>query len=173
MTGTRRYLMLETWMATAALAAAMPATAATTLEGKVRRVSDGDTVVLVVGGRDEYRIRLAHIDAPEVAHKEGEKDQPYGPQSGDSLSELVLRKQVTAVCNGADHIGRPICDIYIGTLHVNAEQVRRGYAMVYKRYEPQGSPLYAVEEAARRRQIGLWVDPNPIPPWEWRRKAKR
>jgi endonuclease YncB( thermonuclease family) len=166
-------LMLETWIATAALAVALPAPAATTLKGKVRWVSDGDTVVLVVDGRDEYRIRLAHIDAPEVAHKEGEKDQPYGPESSGSLSELVLRKRVTAICAGTDHTGRPLCDIYIGTLHVNTEQVRRGYAMVYRQYEPLTSPLYSVEDGARRRQIGLWVDPNPIPPWEWRRMTKR
>jgi endonuclease YncB( thermonuclease family) len=165
--------MLETWIATAALALAMPAPAATTLEGKVKRVSDGDTVVLVVDGRDEYRVRLAHIDAPEVAHKDGEKDQPYGQQSSDSLSELVLRKKVTAICNGADRNGRPLCDLYIGTLNANAEQVRRGYAMVYKHFEPADSPLYAVEKDARRRQAGLWIDPNPIPPWEWRKAMKR
>jgi endonuclease YncB( thermonuclease family) len=165
-------LMLETWIATAALAVAMPAPAATTLEGKVKRVLDGDTVVLVVDGRDEYRIRLAHIDAPEIAHKEGEKDQPYGPESSWSLSGLVLRKKVTAICTGTDHNGRLICDISIGTLHANAEQVRRGYAMVYRQYEPRSSPLYPVEQGARKRQAGLWADPNPIPPWEWRRVTK-
>lgn len=173
MKGMKKHHMLETWIASAALAITLPAPAATTLEGKVRRVSDGDTVVLVVDGRDEYRIRLAHIDAPEVAHKEGEKDQPYGPQSSSSLAEMVLKKNVTAVCTGTDRNGRPVCDIYIDGLHVNAEQVRRGYAMVYRQYEPQGSPLYSLEDAARRRQAGLWADPNPIPPWEWRRAAKR
>lgn len=129
----KRFLVLKTWIAPAALAVTLPALAATTLKDKVRRVSDGDTVVLVVGGHDEYRIWLVHTAAPEVTHKDGEKGQALGLQSGDSLSELVFRKQITAVCNGTDHNRRPLCDIYVGTLHVNAEQVRRGYVIVYRR----------------------------------------
>jgi endonuclease YncB( thermonuclease family) len=32
--------------------------------------------------------------------------------------------------------------------------------------------LEGLEKEAREARIGLWVDPNPIPPWEWRKQSK-
>ncbi|MCA1851697.1 MAG: thermonuclease family protein [Beggiatoa sp.] len=44
----------------------------------------------------------------------------------------------------------------------------------YKRYEREQSPedrvAYArAEETARAERRGLWRDPKPVPPWEFRR----
>ena len=59
---------------------------AATLNGKVVKVSDGDTITILVG-KKQHRIRLQGIDAPE-------RKQPYGRASGKSLSTLVAGKQV-------------------------------------------------------------------------------
>ena len=59
---------------------------AATLEGKVVKVADGDTITVRVG-RERHRIRLQGIDAPE-------RKQPYGRASGRALSALVAGKQV-------------------------------------------------------------------------------
>jgi endonuclease YncB( thermonuclease family) len=53
----------------------------------------------------------------------------------------------------------------------NAEQVRLGMAWVYVRYAPKNSPLYELESAARAQRVGLWAEPTPVPPWEWRRQG--
>ena len=51
--------------------------------GKVDRVYDGDTLVLMGGSRDRV-IRLDGIDAPE-------RDQPYGPVATAALEYMVGR----------------------------------------------------------------------------------
>jgi endonuclease YncB( thermonuclease family) len=58
-------------------------------------------------------------------------------------------------------------------IEANSEQVRRGMAWVFTRYVPMGSALYEAEAYARLRQIGLWADPKPVAPWEWRAAKRR
>jgi len=31
----------------------------------------------------------------------------------------------------------------------------------------------AAETDAREHRRGLWVDPNPVPPWQWRSEKRR
>jgi endonuclease YncB( thermonuclease family) len=58
-----------------------------------------------------------------------------------------------------------------GGIDANAEQVRRGFAWVFVKYAPAGSPLYGLEDAARSRRAGLWADARPVAPWDWRAAA--
>ena len=46
-----------------------------------------DTITVLVGGRQQLKVRLAEIDAPE-------KSQAFGQRSKQSLSDLVFGKQV-------------------------------------------------------------------------------
>jgi endonuclease YncB( thermonuclease family) len=55
------------------------------LEGRVVSVADGDTVTLLDSNRQQHRIRLAGIDAPEKA-------QPFGQRSKQHLSNLAFGK---------------------------------------------------------------------------------
>ena len=64
---------------------------------------------------------------------------------------------------------------YIGGQDVGLKQVYDGMAWWYRAYAHEQSPedreQYEFEErAARLRRLGLWVDPSPVPPWEWRQK---
>ena len=61
---------------------------ADTIQGKVIKIADGDTVAIVDESGKKHRVRLAGIDAPE-------KDQPYGDVSTQGLVELVSGKTVT------------------------------------------------------------------------------
>lgn len=56
---------------------------------------------------------------------------------------------------------------------MNLHMVDRGMAWHYKRYEAEQHPAdraayAAAEDAARAARLGLWSDPDPVPPWEWR-----
>jgi len=33
--------------------------------------------------------------------------------------------------------------------------------------------LEGLEKAAREAKKGLWADPQPVPPWEWRKRKER
>jgi len=49
--------------------------------------------------------------------------------------------------------------------------VRDGFAWRYVRYDKAGEFTDAEREAREKRR-GLWADPNPVPPWEYRRERR-
>lgn len=131
--------------------------------GEVVGVTDGDTVT-VLRDREQVKVRLAEIDAPEKA-------QPFGQRSRQSLAALVFWRNVLVVEQGKDRYGRTVGRLRVGDLDANEEQIRTGMAWVYDRYVKDRS-LYELQDEARASRIGLWGDPEPVPPWEWR-KARR
>ncbi len=131
--------------------------------GLVTGVSDGDTFYLVIDGQST-RVRLAQIDAPEKA-------QPFGRRSEAALRELVWKRQVSVTWRQLDRYQRPIVQVRVDGLDVNAELVRLGWAWVYTQYATDRS-LNALEQEARRERRGLWADAHPIEPWEWRQGHK-
>lgn len=131
--------------------------------GKVVGVSDGDTIT-VLKDREQVKVRLVEIDAPE-------KGQAYGNRSKQTLSELVLGKQVEIRERGTDRYGRTLGQVYQSGVDVNAEMVRRGMSWVYVKYA-RNKGLYQIEAEARGQRKGVWADKDPVPPWEWRRARK-
>ncbi len=67
-----------------------------------------------------------------------------------------------------DRYGRIEGRVYVDGVDVNRELVAGGVAWVYRKYS-NDADLLELEADARQKGLGLWADPNPIPPWEWRR----
>lgn len=133
-------------------------------QGKAVRVLDGDTIEVLADGNRNVRVRLANIDAPE-------KKQPFGQKSKEHLIDFVAGKNVVVVDVGGDQYGRRIGRVLVDGQEANVEQVRSGLAWVYSRYNHDGQ-LTAIESAARSQRIGLWVDPKPQAPWDFRHSQK-
>lgn len=144
------------------LLSASPATA--DVRGKVVSIQDGDTLTVLVERR-EMRVRLTDIDAPEMK-------QPFGTRSRQSLSEMCFGKIASLDVRGQDRYQRSLARVTCDGKDANAEQVRRGYAWTFVRYARQDSPLYALEQEARTARRGLWADPAPVAPWNWRRNGR-
>jgi endonuclease YncB( thermonuclease family) len=146
------------------LLTAIPAWAET-LTGRVVSIADGDTLTLLTPERRQVKVRLHGIDTPE-------RRQPFGTRAREALSELAFQKPVRVEVQDTDRYGRTVGRVYVGPVDVNAELVRRGMAWVYTRYnrDPALPQLEAEARAARR---GLWADPRPVPPWNWRRQQRR
>jgi len=145
----------------------LPAPAAT-LTGRVVRVVDGDTLVLLSEGGAQHRTRLAGIDAPE-------RGQPYGHKSTEHLSQLVAGRFVVVDWQNRDGCGRIVGKVLLAGEDVCLEQVEAGLAWHYKHYQHEQAPrdreLYSkAEDEAREAQRGLWADPDAVPPWKWRRR---
>lgn len=133
--------------------------------GRVVRVADGDTITVLDGSNIQHRVRLAKIDAPEKA-------QPFGTVSRAHLAGMVTNGTVRVTFTARDRYGRIIGTVFAadGT-ETNLRMIADGFAWHYTAFD--SSPEYAAAEcAARKDQCGLWRDPNPVPPWNWR-KAKR
>ena len=143
-----------------ARAAAEAAQPVHSIEVVVTGISDGDTAKVELGGKS-VRLRLARIDAPE-------HEQDWGNRSEQSLRELVYKKLVRIEWRKVDRNGRPIVTMTVGGIDVSTEQVRRGMAWVYRAYS-MDQELLRLEANAREAKLGLWADPAPVPPWEWRR----
>ena len=145
-------------------------TPADTLAGKVVGVADGDTITVLDGQQTQHKIRLMGIDAPEKA-------QPFGQNSKQSLSDLVFDRSVSVEWKKLDRYQRIVGKVQINGQDANLEQVRRGLAWHYKKYEREQEPLdratYSQAEIeARMGRRGLWSDPGPTPPWDWRKSKK-
>jgi endonuclease YncB( thermonuclease family) len=50
---------------------------------------------------------------------------------------------------------------------LNEELLRQGMAWWYCAYSTHPA-LGQLEEQARAAHVGLWADPHPVAPWEWR-----
>ncbi len=141
------------------------------ITGKIVSVADGDTVTLLDSNKQQHKIRLSGIDAPEKA-------QPFGQRSKQHLADMVHGQQVIADCGKVDKYMRRVCKIMINGRDANLQQIEFGLAWWYRKYSSDQLPADRVvyefaEISARSNQRGLWHDPDPTPPWDWRRKSGR
>lgn len=136
-----------------------------TLSGRMVKVADGDTFTLLTEGKNQFRIRLNGIDAPE-------KGQDFYRVAKDRLSQLLAGRTVRIKSSGKDKYGRLIADVYLeDNRWVNLELVNNGLAWHFKKYS-SNSQLHAAEQAARAARVGIWSQPNPIAPWSFRSRKK-
>lgn len=143
----------------------------TEIVGQVVAVADGDTVTVLDDVRKEHRVRLQGIDAPESR-------QPFGQRSRQYLADLVHRQDVRVRVDKVDRFGRMVGVLYLGDEDINRRMVQSGMAWHYRQYadeqtREQRRTYAAAEENARRERLGLWSDPNPVAPWDFRRAQRR
>jgi endonuclease YncB( thermonuclease family) len=133
------------------------------LEVKIIRILDGDTVEMLYG-QLPIKLRLQHIDCPEKRGK-----QPFGNKAKQTLSDLCFGQTVTIHSDVKfDRNGRLIGVIFTKEgLNVNKEMLRLGMAWHYKKYSDDMS-YDVLEKEARKAKVGLWSEPKPIPPWDYR-----
>jgi micrococcal nuclease len=147
-----------------------------TMQGKIMQVKDGDTVVVSpVGGGEFFTCRLYGIDAPETPHPRfGKAGQPYGEEATKELKRLILGQDVEVTTTGQKTYRREVCLIKKNGTDINLEMVRRGAAWAYKHYlrRPYASEYIEAENEARAKRLGLWKEPNPTPPWEFRKMQR-
>jgi endonuclease YncB( thermonuclease family) len=128
-------------------------------------ISDGDTLTVLNENKQQVKIRLAEIDAPESG-------QPFGTKSKQSLSELCFGKQAEVVPRAIDRDKRTVARVKCAGVDANAEQVNRGMAWVYRKYA-KDNKLYVLQHEAKAAERGLWRGWSPIPPSAWRPQRKQ
>ncbi|WP_306581239.1 thermonuclease family protein [Dokdonella sp.] len=132
------------------------------LAGTVVGVVDGDTIDVLADGRS-VRVRLAEIDAPE-------RRQAFGTKARQALADLTFHRAVAVVDEGRDRYGRTIGTVTVDGRNINLALVAAGLAWAYTRYVVHPEYVTA-QDAARAAKRGLWADPHPTPPWDFRRPA--
>ncbi|WP_457323712.1 thermonuclease family protein [Roseateles sp. P5_E11] len=136
---------------------------------KTRGVHDGDTFACLPspGEREPFVVRLATVDAPELG-------QAYSRAARDGLFNLV-GPGTKVECYKVDRFDREVCRATTATgQDVQLVLAQQGLAWHAKRYVREQSPeeakqLHDAEAAARDGKLGLWVEPDPMAPWDCRR----
>jgi micrococcal nuclease len=140
-------------------------------QARVRRVVDGDTIVVEVTGRtegpgagrasvgDEHRVRLIGIDTPESV-KPNSPVECFGKEASAAATALLEGEDVQLVkdVEERDSYDRLLRYVYIGSEMANARLVANGYATSYT-YPPnvRWSELFVrLEREAREGDRGLW-----------------
>jgi endonuclease YncB( thermonuclease family) len=143
------------------------------IEGMVRAVYDGDTVLLATRQQSHLKVRLYGIDAPETA-KPDAPGQPFGAVARRTLMFKIMGRQVAAEVVEIDQYQRAVAVIRYAGRDINREMVSEGLAWAYRPYlaGPYASEYIGAEQASRARHKGLWRDANPLPPWEFRQTLK-
>lgn len=156
-----RIALLGLWLAVIA-----SGSQAESLSGRIVGVIDGDTVDLLTESKQLVRVRLAGIDAPE-------RGQPFGSAAKKILSDLVFSKEALMDGDKKDRYGRLVAKVVVDGQDANLRLLSLGYAWHYKRYQSEQTgedrDLYAAAQgAAMKERLGLWRDPEPIAPWDFR-----
>ena len=155
------------------LCLAAPVQGGRIIEGVVRAVYDGDTVLLATRDDSRLKVRLYGIDAPETA-KPDQPGQPFGSVARRMLMYKIMGRQVSAEVMDVDQYRRSVAVIRHGRRDINREMVAEGMAWAYREYlqGAYASEYLDAEDRARSRRVGLWRESNPLPPWEFRRAVK-
>jgi micrococcal nuclease len=129
--------------------------------GMVVGVSDGDTIMVLHEGRGE-KIRLYGIDAPDIG-------QAFSKRAKQFTSDMVYGKTVEVKTKHKDQYGRTVGIVTVDGKSLNEALIKNGLAWVYRINckEPFCENWIDLEVVARYGKIGLWSEPNPIPPWEF------
>lgn len=132
--------------------------------GQIVSITDGDTLKILHEGQ-QVKVRLYGIDAPE-------KKQAFGQAAKSQLQVLVTGKQIDIDPVDIDRYGRTVGIVRADGAVINGEMVKSGYAWVYEQYcsRSECRDWKAEQAQAVTARWGLWQDPAPTPPWEWRRK---
>ncbi len=135
------------------------------ITGKCVGVADGDTCTILCDGNMTAKIRFYGIDCPESG-------QDFGKKAKTFTSSLIFGKTLKVNVIDTDKYGRNVGKVYCGNTYVNLEIVKAGFAWHYASFARGEADLAEAERNAQKNKLGLWSQPNPTAPWEYRKMTK-
>lgn len=139
------------------------------ITGKVVKVADGDTITVLAPGNQQVKVRLYGIDCPE-------RKQAFGQRARQFTVQRVAGENVRVEIMDHDRYGRIVGVVYAENgQNVNRELLSAGMAWVYAQFCKASfcNEWKRIEQNAKRAGVGLWVEKNPLPPWEWRKMRRK
>lgn len=135
------------------------------IKGKVIKIKDGDTVVVLLADNTQKTLRLAEIDCPE-------NGQAFGSNARQFTTGQVFGKTVVFYTIGKDRYGRSVAGVfYDGDKYLSREIVKAGFGWWYFKAS-KNTELQKLQDEAMKKRLGLWSDKKAIAPWEFRKNKK-
>jgi endonuclease YncB( thermonuclease family) len=134
------------------------------------KVFDGDSMLLRNPEGAVIQVRIAGIDAPE-------KSQPYADDARDRLSSLLERDSLVVAIHKKDVYGRWLASVWVDGKDIGVTLIDEGLVWFFRRYQSdlsreQRQAYDAAEIAAQASRRGLWKEPTPLAPWEFRQNKR-
>lgn len=168
-----RFLLLSVLLVLLAHAEALPQPSSY-LNGRVARITDGDTVWIQVADRFEWvQVRFYGVDAPESEWPDLWPAQPFSAEAKKFLVEKTAGRQVSVQLKNDTTYGRTVGEIFVNGKSLSRELLKHGLAWWNKKYAPDDLVLKNLQEKAKSAKLGLWSQENPVPPWEHRRRYRQ
>ena len=157
---------------------------AETFQCKVVGVIDGDTITCLTEQKEQIKVKLYQIDAPEAG-------QAYWKESKKQLIDVIDNSQILIIKNeGANNQEQTLGTFYLKIeapcfttagietrsncyvyFNINEYMVRKGFAWYYP-FDGDNLEYQQAEKKAREAKRGLWVNKHAMPPWEYRKQIK-
>ena len=151
----------------------------TVLEGLVVGVSEGDRLTVNSFGT-EIQVSLYGVVTPHTARVDKftgwyKAGQPYAEDAFRALSIKVLHQQVQVeirqmLVHKQNSKQMALAVIYLDGRNINLEMLSDGWGWAATRFMSRAdhAHYHAVQRSARSRKMGLWLQDNPQPPWEFK-----
>lgn len=125
----------------------------------VKKVVDGDTIVVDFNGTDE-KVRLIGVDTPESVHKDKSKNVKEGKIASNYTKAKLENKQVELEFDiqQKDKYGRLLAYVYIDGNMVNKMLLEDGMAKLAT-YPPNVKyveEFKKIQAQARQKNVGFW-----------------
>ncbi|SMN00381.1 SNase-like nuclease [uncultured Candidatus Thioglobus sp.] len=160
------------------------------LAATIKKIADGDTVILEGVNKKRFVIRVSDMDTPEIEHAEFTprscKDckpvpfrpgQPGGKAATEALKNLLSVGDAVAVeCYELDIYGRMVCHIFKGDTNINLEMIKNGWGWLprdkhsnFKTEWIREPASYGAERLAKQKSLGAWGLSGQVSPARWRK----
>ena len=153
----KRYHLIVWTLAAVVLLAGVALAGDQVVKGKCVKVVDGDTLIVEC---EKYRrtVEIAGIDAPEL-------DQAWGKQTRNFVRNMVgVEKVEIEVIEGDGDTVR--ARVSVNGIDMSEMLVTSGLAWVAEGSDD--TELLNLSEKAKEMPCGLWTDPQPQAPWDFR-----
>ena len=121
------------------------------------KVIDGDTMVVKCDKR-QMTVDLEGVDAPEL-------DQPWGKEVRSFVRNMVEGRELKVEIIEAGE-GSGTARVLVAGQDLSRLLAERGLA-----WATAGGELGDLTEKAKSAPCGIWLDAEPVPPWEFRKAA--
>lgn len=134
---------------------------ATGLTATVIVVVDGKTIEIESLENGRQVVVLSGIDAPEP-------DQKFFAEAKSFLEKRLLSKEVTVFFKGKTRTGQPLVTVMLGKNDIRVQLVKEGLAWMDEKKTDSTLEPFLIQ--AQKKERGIWTEPNPTPPWTFRRQ---
>ncbi|WP_445670430.1 thermonuclease family protein [Peribacillus sp. FSL R5-0717] len=132
------------------------------VKAKVVRVIDGDTIEVLMDGKQE-QIRMLLIDTPETKHPQKPVEK-FGPEASQFATETLKNKTVGIQVGKerTDKYGRVLAYVWVGDTTYQEMVLEKGLAATAYLYNDLTmlDEFHKAQYIARNKKIGVWSIPG-------------